>query len=170
MSGTHVLSTERLNLRHLTEEDAPFILELLNEEGFLKNIGDRGVRDLEGARRYVSEGPAASYQQHGFGLWMIEEKATGEPVGICGLVKREGLEHVDVGYAILERCAGRGYAKESAAAVLDYAREVIGLKTVVAITTVDNAASQAVLRRIGFKPMGIIRLPGRDEDSAYFTT
>ncbi|MDB5424299.1 MAG: family N-acetyltransferase [Phenylobacterium sp.] len=170
MSGVEVLRTERLVLRHLTEADAPFILELLNERGFIENIGDRGVRDLDAARRYVSEGPGASYQKYGYGLWLTLLKETGEPIGICGLVKREGLEDADVGYAFLERTWGRGYAQEAAAATLAHAREVIGLEKVVAITTPANAGSIAVLKKIGMKAAGLIQLPGHTDESAYFTT
>jgi RimJ/RimL family protein N-acetyltransferase len=170
MSGVEVLKTERLVLRHLTEDDAPFILELLNEPGFIDNIGDRGVRDLEGARRYVTEGPGASYQRNGFGLWLTALRDTGEPVGICGLVKREGLEDADIGYAFLQRFWGRGYAREAAQAVLDHAREVIGLPKVVAITTPGNAGSIAVLQKIGLKFEGLIKLPGHEDESSYFTT
>lgn len=165
-----VLRTERLILRHLTEDDAPFILELLNEPGFLDNIGDRGVRDLDGARRYVTEGAGASYQQYGYGLWATALRTGGEPIGICGLVKREGLEDADIGYAFLERFWGQGYAKEAAAAVLDHARSVIGLSKVVAITTPANAGSIAVLEKIGLRFAGMIKLPGHDDESSYFTT
>lgn len=170
MTGTQVLQTSRLALRHLTEDDAPFILELLNEPGFIANIGDRGVRDLEGARRYVTQGPGASYQKYGYGLWLTALKASGEPVGICGLVKREGLEDADIGYAFLARFWGRGYAREAAAAVLEHAREVIGLQKVVAITTPANAGSIAVLEKIGLRFDKLVRLPGHDAESAYFTT
>ena len=121
MSGVEILRTERLVLRHLTEDDAAFVLELLNERGFIDNIGDRNVRDLEGARRYVSEGPGASYRTNGYGLWLTVLRATGEPVGICGLVKRDGLEDADIGYAFLERYWGQGYAREAAQASLDWA-------------------------------------------------
>lgn len=170
MSGTEVLKTDRLVLRHLTEADAPFILELLNEPGFLENIGDRGVRDLDGARRYVSEGPGESYRRNGFGLWLTALRDTGEAVGICGLVKREGLEDADIGYAFLARHWGRGYAREAAQAVLDHAREVIGLAKVVAITTPTNAGSIAVLEKIGLKFERLIQLPGHTGESSYFTT
>ncbi|MEO8113331.1 MAG: GNAT family N-acetyltransferase [Phenylobacterium sp.] len=165
-----VLRTERLILRHLNEDDAPFILELLNEPGFLDNIGDRGVRDLEGARRYVTEGAGTSYQKYGYGLWATVLKASGEAIGICGLVKRDGLEDADIGYAFLARSWGRGYAKEAAAAVLDHAQRVIGLTKVVAITTPSNAGSIAVLEKIGLKFERMIQLPGHDAESSYFTT
>jgi ribosomal-protein-alanine N-acetyltransferase len=170
VSGAEVLRTERLILRHLTEDDAPFILELLNQPAFVDNIGDRGVRDLDGARRYIGEGQGASYQKYGYGLWATVLHATGETIGICGLVKRDGLEDADVGYAFLESAWGKGYAREAAAAVLDYARDVIGLPRVVAITKPSNKGSIAVLEKIGMKPAGMIRVPGYDDDSAYFTT
>lgn len=170
MAGAHVLDTARLLLRHLTEADASFILELLNERGFIENIGDRGVRSLDDARRYISEGPGASYQRYGYGLWAIQERAGGQTVGICGLVRRDGLEDADIGYAVLERFSGRGYATEAAAGVLDYARRVIGLDKVVAITTLKNEPSMAVLRQIGLRYVGLIRLSGHEEETAFFTT
>ena len=170
MSGVEVLRTERLILRHLTEEDAPFILQLLNEPGFVDNIGDRGVRDLDGARRYISEGQGASYQKYGYGLWATVLRETGETIGICGLVKRDGLEDADVGYAFLQSSWGKGYAREAAAATLAHARDVIGLARVVAITKPTNTGSIAVLEKIGMKAAGLIKVPGYDEESAYFTT
>jgi ribosomal-protein-alanine N-acetyltransferase len=164
-----ILETERLALLELTAEDAPFILELLLSRGFKENIGDRGVRDLEGAGGYI-ERVRAGYAANGFGLWRCDVKATGVAAGLCGLVKRDGLEHPDVGYAFLERFWGRGYASESAAASLAYGREVVGLKTIVAITTPGNLGSIAVLKKIGLRDAGLIRVPGYDHDSSYFTT
>jgi ribosomal-protein-alanine N-acetyltransferase len=164
-----VLETERLALNELTANDAPFVLELLTEPGFKENIGDRGVRDLEGAIGYV-ERTRAGYDLNGFGLWRVDLKATGEAIGICGLVKRDGLEHPDVGYALLERFWGRGYASEVAEATLAYGRGTLGLKTVVAITAPKNKGSIAVLEKIGMTFAGMIRLPGHDGESSYFTT
>ncbi len=164
-----LLETGRLALRELTAGDAPFILELLLSRGFKENIGDRGVRDLEGARGYI-ERTRAGYAANGFGLWRADLKATGEPAGICGLVKRDGLEHPDIGYAFLEGFWGSGLASEAAAATLAYARETLALATVVAIVRPANGGSIAVLRKIGMKAAGLIELPGHDEPSAYFTT
>ena len=164
-----ILETERLVLHELTDQDAPFILELLMSRGFRENIGDRGVRDLDGARDYIDRA-RAGYAANGFGLWRIEVKATGETAGISGLVKRDGLEHPDVGYALLEPFWGRGYATEAAGASLAYGRDVLGLTTIVAITTPTNTDSIAVLRKIGLRDAGAIRLPDHAEDSAYFTT
>ena len=164
-----ILSTERLTLSQLEADDAPFVLELLTSRGFKENIGDRGVRDLDGARGYI-ERQRESYAEHGYGLWRADLAGAGESAGICGLVQREGLEHPDVGYAFLERFWGRGLASEGAAATLAYARERLGLSTVVAITKPENAGSIAVLERIGMKFVGLIQLPGHEDQSTYFTT
>ena len=145
-----VLETARLRLRELSVGDAAFVLELVNEPGWLRFIGDKGVRTLDDARKYVEDGPAASYRKHGFGLYLVEEKASGVPLGICGLVRREELDDVDVGFALLERFQGRGYARESAEAVVDLARSRFGLARLVAITDPGNEASIRVLERIGF--------------------
>ena len=164
-----ILETERLTLHDLTQGDAPFILELLLSPGFLQNIGDRGVRDLDGARGYIDRAQAG-YAANGFGLWRADLKATGEATGLAGLVRREGLDHPDVGYAFLEAFWGQGLASEAAAASLGYGRDVLGLETIVAITTPANLGSIAVLKKIGMKDAGLIRVPGHAEDSAYFTT
>ena len=164
-----ILETERLSLHELTALDAPFILELLTSRGFTENIGDRGVRDLEGARGYI-ERARAGYAANGFGLWRADLKASGEATGLAGLVKRDGLDHPDVGYAFLEPFWGRGLASEAAAASLAYARDTLGLQTIVAITKPQNLGSIAVLKKIGMKDAGTIRVPGSDTDSSYFTT
>lgn len=164
-----ILHTPRLVLDELeTDRDADFILALLNEPGFLENIGDRGVRDLAGARAYIEEGPRAAYAGYGYGLWRATERDGGRPVGLCGLVKRDGLKDPDLGYAFLASAWGRGYASEAARACLDHARRTLRLGRIVAITTPGNTASQAVLKKIGLKPAGVVRLPGKDEDSACY--
>ena len=154
-----ILETERLRLSELTEDDAPFILALVDSPAFHENIGDRGVRDLDGARTYI-EGVRDSYAKNRFGLWRAALKATDEPVGLCGLVKRDSLPVPDVGYALLADFWGQGFATEGAAAALDYGRDVVGLSTIVAITTPKNAPSIAVLKKIGMKDAGMIQLDG----------
>jgi RimJ/RimL family protein N-acetyltransferase len=146
-----VCETSRLRLRHLTPHDAPFILELLNEPDFIRNIGDREVRTLEDARRYIQTGPVASYSQRGFGLYLIELKNDATPIGVCGLLERDYLEDPDVGFALRETFRGRGYAFEAASAVVRHALQVLGLKRVVAITLPDNHSSIKVLLRLGLE-------------------
>jgi len=164
-----VLETERLRLREVVAEDAAFMLTLLNSPGFLENIGDRGVRDEDQARDFIEERLRGSYRDHGFGMWLTIQKSDDTPVGIAGLIRREGLDMPDVGYAFIQRVWGRGYAKEAAAAVLAHAQGPLGIEKLAAITSPENFASMAVLRKIGFTYQGMIELPGIERESTYFT-
>jgi ribosomal-protein-alanine N-acetyltransferase len=148
--GRLVHETARVRLRELTDGDAAFILELVNEPAWLRFIGDRNVHSLEDARGYIARGPVASYAKHGFGLWAVDLRETGEPLGMCGLIRRESLPHVDLGFAFLARHRGLGYARESAAAAVALAQGRFGLPRLLAITDPDNTASRAVLERVGF--------------------
>jgi RimJ/RimL family protein N-acetyltransferase len=153
-----VLESERLVLREFHLDDAGFILQLLNEVAFLRFIGDKGVRTLADARDYLLKGPMESYHRFGFGLFLTSLREDGAPIGMCGLVKREGLADVDVGFALRSRYWSRGYAVEAAAAVLDYGKRTLNLGRIVAIANPDNHASIAVLERIGLKFERMIRL------------
>lgn len=157
-----VLQTERLALLRLHEDDAAFVLELLNEPPFLRFIGDRGVRDEDGARRYIANGPLASYARLGYGLYRVELRANGEPLGICGLVKRDTLPEADLGFAFLQRHWARGYAREAAAAVMAEARSVYSVARLLAITDPDNDASMRLLLHLGFRLDGQVRLKPED--------
>ncbi len=164
----NVIETERLILREACGRDAAFILELLNDPDFVRYIADRGVRTLEDARRFIEERFVESYRRNGFGLWLVEPKGEGATAGMCGLVRREGLDGVDIGYAFLPAFRGRGYAAESARAVLAYARDALGLKRLLAITSPDNSASGRVLEKIGLRFERMIRLsPGEPEVRLY---
>ena len=157
-----IIETERLLLRQLSTGDADFILELLNEPSFIQNIGDRGVRTLADANLYIMNGPVASYARNGFGLYLVILKETNESIGICGLIKRNGLDDVDIGYAFLPKFWSRGYAVESAMATKSYAKDVIGLKRVVAITDPANGGSIRVLEKIGLRFERMIKLSDDD--------
>ncbi len=164
-----VRETPRLRLRRVAARDADFILELLNEPDFIRFIGDKGVRTIHAARRYILDGPLASYRRHGFGLYLVELKETGAPIGICGLVKRDSLEDVDVGFAFLQRFRGQGYAFEAAAASLAHAREDLGLARVVAITAPDNEASIRLVEKLGLRFDRMVELAGIDGETRLFT-
>jgi RimJ/RimL family protein N-acetyltransferase len=153
-----VMETDRLRLRRLSLDDAEFILRLLNEPSFIQNIGDRQVRTVDDARGYIVKGPITSYEKFGFGLWMVETKSPSAPIGICGLLKRDVLDDVDIGYALLPEFWSQGYALESAAAVLAYAGETLGLKRVVAVTNSNNQSSIRLLEKLGFKYERMVRL------------
>ena len=144
-----VLETGRLTLREIVDDDAPFILELLNDPSFIENIGDRGVRSLDDARAYIRNGPVTSYGHHGFGLWLVELKQGAVPIGMCGLLRRDVLDDVDIGFAYLPAFQSKGYGFEAARAVLDYARDGLRLQRVVAIVNADNEASARLLEKLG---------------------
>ena len=146
-----ILETERLVLRRLVLDDAAFLLELLNEPAFLEHIGDRGARTIVDARRYIARGPVASYRKFGFGLYLVELKDSGAPIGICGLLKRDWLEDVDIGFAFLQKFWSQGYARESAAAVMHYGWTTLRLQRIVAITKPTNQASITLLEKLGLR-------------------
>jgi RimJ/RimL family protein N-acetyltransferase len=150
------LETERLRLVEFTPGDAPFVLRLLNEPAFLRYIGDRGVRTLEDARRYIADGPVAGYARHGYGLLRVLRRADGETVGMCGVLKRDTLPDPDIGFSFLPEYWSQGYAFEAAAAALRHARGAVGVGRVVAITTKDNGPSMRLLARLGFRPDGVV--------------
>jgi RimJ/RimL family protein N-acetyltransferase len=145
------LETARLSLRRLQFADAPFLVGLLNQPSFLANIGDRGVRNEDDAHRYLREGPLAMYAKHGFGLWLVSRRDDGASIGMCGLLKRETLPDVDLGYALLPEYWGQGYALEAAQATLRHAVDRFRLARVIAIVSQGNAASIRVLEKLGMK-------------------
>jgi [ribosomal protein S5]-alanine N-acetyltransferase len=165
-----VLETARLRLRRLSDADAPFMLRLLTDPSFIRNIGDRGVRDVESARGYVAGGAIASHDKYGYGLDLVELKATGEAAGICGLVRRDYLDDPDIGFAFLPEFTGRGYAVEAAAAVLALARGPLGLPRVLAIVSPDNGRSIRVLEKIGLRYERLITPPGESRAILLFTS
>jgi RimJ/RimL family protein N-acetyltransferase len=159
-----VCESDRLTLRHLdAQNDATFILQLLNEPSFLQNIGDRNVRTLADATRYIESGPRAMYAQHGFGLFRAELKSTAEPIGMCGLLSRDWLPHVDIGFAFLPQYWGQGYAFECASAVMKWGREHKALTRIIGITALTNYGSQRVLQKLGLTAAGLVYSPeGRE--------
>ena len=163
------LRTRRLLLRRFVPDDAPFVLELLNEPSFHRHIGDKGVRTLDDARDYLRGGPMEMYARHGLGLLLVgrvddgssaaaDDPAGGfrrvrplEPVGMCGLLQRPDFDAPDLGFAFLERHQRRGFGLESSVAVLDDARRRMNLGRVLAVTSRDNTGSIALLERLGFR-------------------
>ncbi len=162
------MNTSRLTLRPFTPDDAPFIALLLNDPGWLRFIGDRGVRTIDDAHTYLRNGPIAHQAKQGFALGAVERSSDGALIGMCGLIRREGLDDVDLGYALLPAYRGQGHAREAAAAWLARGFGHFGLKRIVAITSVDNAASGKVLESIGMRFEQRMRVAGHDEDSLLY--
>jgi RimJ/RimL family protein N-acetyltransferase len=165
-----VLQTERLVLRWLDTGDAAFILELVNEPSWLKYIGDKGVRTLHDAEDYIRSGPVDMYHRFGFGLYMVESRDGAEPLGMCGLIKRESLEDVDLGFAFLPRFQGKGYAYEAAAATMRYGRNALRLPRIVAIVSRDNLRSRKLLDKLGFRFERTVALKPNDEELEFYAT
>ncbi len=152
-----ILETERLTVRELdSASDAEFICTLLNSPKFLKYIGDRGVRTNDEAAAFIENRYRQSYRDHGFGLYAVELKDEGTPIGLCGFVRRDTLPGPDIGFAFLPQCEGQGFGYESAAGMMKYGRDVLGFTTVLAITSPDNDVSGRLLEKLGFGFLRII--------------
>jgi len=163
-----ILQTKRLLLRELNLNDSPFIVKLLNSPSWLKYIGDRGVKSEEDAKVYLQNGPLLSYEKHGFGLYLVELLSSKVPIGMCGILKRDSLEHPDLGFAFLSEYTGQGYAFEIANATVSYAKDKIGISTLFAITLPHNRSSIRLLEKIGMKYIDIVKSPdGKDDLNLY---
>ncbi len=163
-----LIETNRLLLRPLTLEDAPFAFELVNEPAWLRFIGDRQVRTLDDARRYIEKSHLAHYARFGFGHSAVVRKSDGALLGICGLLKRDALDDADLGFAFLERHRGAGYAHEAAAAVLSDAAERLGRRRIVGLTALDNERSGRLLEKLGFRFERIVQATHVGEESRLF--
>jgi len=164
-----ICETERLVIRQLTVQDAPFVLTLLNTPTWIQYIGDRGVKNLDEARNYLLNGPLTSYKRNGFGLYLVSLKEGNVPIGMAGLIRREGLDYPDIGFALHPDYAGNGYAYESASAVFKHGKEELKLPVIVAITTEENLRSVALLQKIGLVHEKMVTLPGNQKEYMLFS-
>lgn len=163
-----VIETERLILRKFTLEDAPFLLELVNTPAWLQFIGDRNVHSVEESENYLRNGNLKSYAEHGFGFYLVATKESNEAIGMCGLVKRDSLEDIDIGFAFLPNSIGKSYGYEAASATLDYALNVLKLGRIVAIVDPQNASSIALIKKIGLKYEKMVQISTNDIELMLF--
>lgn len=164
-----VVETTRLRVRTFVPDDAAFVLRLVNEPAFIANIHDKGLRTLEDARRFLESGPWTAGQPPGHGQFVVELRDSGVPIGICGLLRREALPAPDIGYAILGEFWNQGYAYEAAAGVMEYGRTTLGLGTILALTSAENAASIRVLEKLGLRFGRIIYLTADDPGTRLYS-
>ncbi|MFZ6742432.1 GNAT family N-acetyltransferase [Undibacterium sp. JH2W] len=162
---TIVITTDRLQLRTITSDDAAFYLALVNDPAFIENIRDKGIRTLEEARTDIVNGPVANQEKIGFSLYVVERKEDGQAMGLCGLVKRESLKNIDLGYAFLPQFLGQGYAREAARATLAYANTHLCISKLAAITSPNNLASNKLLQDLGFQLEAVVVLAGESRDT-----
>lgn len=164
------LTTPRLHLRAIAVADAPFVLALVNDPAFILNIGDRNIRTLDAAERYIESGPWTRPAGPGIGLRLVQRRGTSEAIGICGLLKRDVLDAPDIGFAFLPAHRSQGFAFEAASAVLEDARARLGHRRILAIVSPGNAASIRLLERLGLRRERTVRLSeGADEIDVYAT-
>lgn len=159
-----IAHTRRLKLRGMLPSDAAFILRLVNEPSWLRNIGDRNVHSLADAECFIRDKVQASYQSHGFGMYVVESRASGESLGTCGIVSRDSLPGPDLGFALLPEFWGQGLALEAASAVVAYARDTLKLPPLLAITTQSNTRSSRLLEKLGFEYQRLVRLTPEAEE------
>ncbi|MEO1366505.1 MAG: GNAT family N-acetyltransferase [Acidobacteriota bacterium] len=158
-----IVETERLRLRRLTRLDAPFMVGLLNEPAWHRFIGDRGVRTADDAKAYLEKSYLAGYARDGFSMFLVERLADGAALGVCGLMRRDVLDDVDLGFGLKREYRRRGYAREAAEAMLRWGHQTLGLDRIVAITHPDNSASIHLLEKLGFRDEGLVRPYADDE-------
>jgi len=163
-----IIETDRLTVRWMSPDDADFILKLMNEPSWLRFIGNKGVRTRADASAYILKGPVEMYSRLGFGLYLVELKEAGIAIGMCGLIKRDALEDVDIGFAFLPEYWGKGYAYEAASAVMEHGKTDFGLNRLVAITSPDNDASVRLLEKLGFRFERMVKLSDKSEEIKLF--
>jgi RimJ/RimL family protein N-acetyltransferase len=162
-SGKKIETTERIILSEFTFEDAEFIIELVNTPTWIENIGNRNVKSVTDAKKYLENGPMKSYKENGFGLYKMELREGKIPIGMCGLIKRDTLDDVDIGFAILPDCEGKGYTYESAIAILEQARK-LKLQRIVAITLPTNRKSINLLKKLNMKFECPVHFQGEEKE------
>jgi ribosomal-protein-alanine N-acetyltransferase len=166
--SVNTLETERLLIRQFTLSDASFIFALVNQSSFVENIRDFGVKNLADAELYLTNGPLKSYATFGFGLNFVALK-DGTPIGMCGLIKRDTLPDVDIGFGFLSSHSSKGYATEAASAVLKHGFERFNLPKILAITNPNNHGSISVVTKLGFTYDGLIKPTPEGADLKLFS-
>jgi RimJ/RimL family protein N-acetyltransferase len=164
----NIIETERLNILLLSLNDEEFVFRLLNDPDWIKYIGDRKINNHADARNYILLNIISSYEKYGFGLFLVKEKQNDISIGICGLLKRDYLDDVDIGFAFLPEYRGKGYGYESASAVIKYGQESFGLDKILAITQSNNLNSIKMLKKLGLEYIKNIKLPEEEEELRLF--
>lgn len=164
------LETDRLLIRKLTLEDAPFFYELLNDKDWIRFIGDRNIQAISDAQAYLENKIIPSYQTFGFGFYLVSEKTTQTPIGISGFIKREELDHVDVGFAFLPNGRGKGYAFEATNTLMEYGRNTLNFDAILAIANKDNVSSHKLLEKLGLTFKNYVQLYDEEEEICLFST
>ena len=162
------LKTERLEIVELTETDADFIFQLMNDSDWIKNIGDRGINTVQDAKRYIIDKLVPAYTEYGFGFHLVKHKSDQKPLGICGIIKRSFLDHADIGFAFLPEYRGKGFAFEACTAIYQFAQQKQAFGQIAAITIPSNTPSIRLLEKMGFTYDKMIEWPDDGEKLMYY--
>ncbi|MGB5819450.1 MAG: GNAT family N-acetyltransferase [Saonia sp.] len=164
-----ITETKRLLIEQANLADSLFFLKLMNSTNWIEFIGDRGITSEEKASEYIRKSLLDSYTRHGYGLFKISFKETALPIGICGFIKRDYLNHADIGFAILPEYEGKGYAYEAMQATMTYGRNILKLHPILGITTHKNSKSQHLLSKIGLRLIKPIKSPENEKEFLLFS-
>jgi ribosomal-protein-alanine N-acetyltransferase len=168
VSPDFLIETERLTMRRITPHDADLMLAVWNDPAFVRYVGDRGIRTIEQAAKAIEEGAMRLFSEHGFGPYRMALKTDDTAVGICGIFAREGMDEPDLGFSVLPEFCKRGFAYESAVAVIRHARVDLKLPRLTAIVSPENAASVGLIEKLGLQFERMIRLPGENSDISLY--
>ncbi len=160
-----IIETQRLQIQEVNLEDGSFIFDLLNSPGWIEFIGNRGIDTIADAEAYIQNPLIEGYQKDGFGLYKMVLKESEKPIGMCGLIDRSDLPHVDIGFAILPEYQGKGYTFEAAKATMEYGASTLGLEVIWGITGPSNIKSQRLLEKLGLKFLKKIQFGNYEEDT-----
>ena len=164
-----IAETKRLILSKITTNDAAFILELMNSPGWLKYIGDRNIKTVEAATVHIENNQLKCYKTYGFGYYKIQIKAENlKTIGTCGLLKRDELEHVDVGFSLLPNYHGKGYGFEAVTEIMNLAKSEFNMKRICAITLPINKPSIHLLEKLGLSYQKTVKPFDNDEELLLF--
>ena len=164
------IKTERLLIDEAIIQDAPFIYELLNSPTWIEFIGDRGITNIKNAERYIKTSLIDNYKKNGYGLFKVVLKSTHAPIGLCGFLKRDYLDNIDIGYALLPEFEGKGYAYEAAKHLLANARASRKDQKILAITSQENKRSQRLLDRLGMYKEGLVSMGDSNKEVLLYST
>ncbi len=164
-----ILRTSRLYLSKINKKDAPFLYQLMNDPDWILNIGDRQINKLEDAEKFIANRFIKSYKKNGFGFYILRLIDDDNPIGICGLIKRDGLDHVDIGYALMPKFRGNGYAFEATKVVYAYGVNHFKLDKIVAIVNPGNKKSEQILEKLGLQFEKMITLPNETKEIQLFS-
>lgn len=166
----NIFGTDRLIIQEVTLDDSNFIFRLLNSLTWIKFIGDRRIKTEDDARTYILNNFIDSYEKRGYGLYKMCLRENEIPIGICGFLKRDYLDHVDIGFAVLPEYEGKGYAFEASKSILNFGKLKLNMNPILAVTTNENTKSRKLLQKIGLSEVGKIKPNEKEEEFLLFST